>query len=299
MQEPEGGPAATQPEEIFGRRLKKRREELGLSQRDLAERMQGQGLDWHQTTVARTESTRRPVRLNEAMALAGILRVPLEELLRPEPDPASELSIIEDLIASNQEQMSGFRAALTDATVRFERAQARYRDVAMEVEEVRREMVNAEEYYERYRRELDRLHASRATLIKDRLSDLKPGDLVDIKASISHAFILPEAEGYRFKLFGPDGGVAMISGPYPTEGEAADSLKHFMEMYGDRKIKDADAFMRNEFLSSVLQMRKSHMTLDEIGKKIGESRRVVRELLREAEALRHHRIFAAGKDSVD
>lgn len=66
----------------FAAAVRKRRETLGLSQSELGRRMGELGLPWHAMTVARTESGARPIRLDEADALAQILNVPLQQLLQ-------------------------------------------------------------------------------------------------------------------------------------------------------------------------------------------------------------------------
>lgn len=69
------------PEGALARRLRNLRVGLGWSQVMLAERLAAQGLDWHQTTVAKTESAERAIRYNEIVVLAEALGVPTEELL--------------------------------------------------------------------------------------------------------------------------------------------------------------------------------------------------------------------------
>lgn len=51
-----------------------------LSQVGLAGIMRRRGFRWHPTTVQRVEAGARPVRLEEAEALADIFRVPLADL---------------------------------------------------------------------------------------------------------------------------------------------------------------------------------------------------------------------------
>ncbi len=64
--------------------VRRRREARGWSQGDLARRMQEAGWrNFHQTTVSRIEKGERPIRLGEAKALAEVLDVTLEVLLRP------------------------------------------------------------------------------------------------------------------------------------------------------------------------------------------------------------------------
>jgi transcriptional regulator with XRE-family HTH domain len=61
----------------FARLVTARRQELGLSQTEVARRMKVRIGGWFQQTVARTESGDRPVRLDEAVALADALEMPL------------------------------------------------------------------------------------------------------------------------------------------------------------------------------------------------------------------------------
>jgi transcriptional regulator with XRE-family HTH domain len=69
-------------EAIFGETVRLLRQERGLSQDDLAAAMRAEGFDWHQTTTSKTEAAQRPIRLNEAKALADILRMRLSAMLR-------------------------------------------------------------------------------------------------------------------------------------------------------------------------------------------------------------------------
>jgi len=137
------------PEEVFAQTLRRRRKELGISLRDLAERMQQQGHQWHHTTVARTESARRPVRLNEAVALAGILRMPLAELLTPAQD---------DHTPSNQDQLSFLEHELSLARGELAGAEYLVRLTREEMEVARQQVVEAQkrlhEVSERYRNAL-------------------------------------------------------------------------------------------------------------------------------------------------
>jgi transcriptional regulator with XRE-family HTH domain len=52
----------------------------GLSQEEVARLMREAGFSWRQTTAAKTEASDRPVRVNEAAALASILGTSLAEL---------------------------------------------------------------------------------------------------------------------------------------------------------------------------------------------------------------------------
>ena len=79
----------TDAEARFAARLKALRQARGMTQAELAALVADYGLNWHQTTVAKTERADRPLRLNEVQALADALRLPVLELLRGE-EPAFE-----------------------------------------------------------------------------------------------------------------------------------------------------------------------------------------------------------------
>ena len=56
-----------------------------LTRAALAKAVQALGYNWLQTTVAKTEAAERPLRLNEATALAGVLGIETEYLLLSPP----------------------------------------------------------------------------------------------------------------------------------------------------------------------------------------------------------------------
>ena len=61
------------PEQVAGERIREIRTARHLTQAALAKAMQALGYNWLQTTVAKTEAAERPLRLNEATALAGVV----------------------------------------------------------------------------------------------------------------------------------------------------------------------------------------------------------------------------------
>lgn len=63
------------PEQVVGENVRRLRKERGWSQEDLASRMTAKGLNWRQTTVAKTESATRPLRVDEFMALSKVFDV--------------------------------------------------------------------------------------------------------------------------------------------------------------------------------------------------------------------------------
>jgi transcriptional regulator with XRE-family HTH domain len=70
-----------QPDVLFGRRLRGLREEAGLTQRQLADRMRAAGYKMHQTTVAKIEAGERAVSVGEAAEFAGALGIDLTEMI--------------------------------------------------------------------------------------------------------------------------------------------------------------------------------------------------------------------------
>jgi transcriptional regulator with XRE-family HTH domain len=73
-------------EETVGANIKAMRAQLGLTQAELAEAMQGLGHSWIQTTVAKTEAADRPLRVNEVADLAKVLGVRVPELVSSRND---------------------------------------------------------------------------------------------------------------------------------------------------------------------------------------------------------------------
>lgn len=67
-------------ERILGAKIRHLREERGWSQSDLARRLSELGLDLHQTTIAKMEAGRRPLRVSEAVAVAQAFKLPANAL---------------------------------------------------------------------------------------------------------------------------------------------------------------------------------------------------------------------------
>jgi transcriptional regulator with XRE-family HTH domain len=68
------------PEAVFAKRARAVRQARGMSQRELGDRVRAQGLSVHHSGVNLIEKGRRKLGLNEAVAIARVLRVPLEHL---------------------------------------------------------------------------------------------------------------------------------------------------------------------------------------------------------------------------
>lgn len=79
-------------DKTFGTRLRQARERAGISQEHLAVNLLVMhDVNWHQTTVGKTEAGERPIRLNEAVAVADLLGVPLHELVYDRGDDAPRI----------------------------------------------------------------------------------------------------------------------------------------------------------------------------------------------------------------
>lgn len=105
--------------ETIGVSVRHHRERLGLSQTALSNRMRALGLSWHQMTVGRTESGERPLRLDEATALAGCLDVPVMELLRPPHTGPDELQRLADDLARAERALDRARKDEAEAAIRL------------------------------------------------------------------------------------------------------------------------------------------------------------------------------------
>jgi transcriptional regulator with XRE-family HTH domain len=64
---------------LFGYNLRKLRERAGMSEVALADAMREHGRPWHQSTVGRVQSGQQPAKYADAVALAAIFGVPLEQ----------------------------------------------------------------------------------------------------------------------------------------------------------------------------------------------------------------------------
>lgn len=79
---PEASPASESPQSVFGRRLRELRERLGRTQADVSRDLAaGGGPKIDHSGVARIERGERSVRLNEAVSLAALFGLTVDELL--------------------------------------------------------------------------------------------------------------------------------------------------------------------------------------------------------------------------
>lgn len=104
-------------EEDFRANMKKARESIGMTQTEMARQLKDIGLPFHQQTIQRVESGERPVRLDEAFAIAELLGLPLHELVRRDEQVVLEVA---------RARMARNAVALREAIEDYERGRARF-----------------------------------------------------------------------------------------------------------------------------------------------------------------------------
>jgi len=83
------------------------------------------GFPWHQTTVAKIEGAARPVRLNEAHALAYALQTSLYRLVSQEhDDPEAKVQSLRKEVAFRLEIQHRDEERLAEVTQRLEKSRA-------------------------------------------------------------------------------------------------------------------------------------------------------------------------------
>lgn len=98
------------PTEIFARRMLEERHRVGLTQATLAEKVTDQvGRTVDPSAIARAEKHQRAVRLDEAVAIAEILGVELESLLRDRDGVDDELDELQRDLELAEYQMTQAR----------------------------------------------------------------------------------------------------------------------------------------------------------------------------------------------
>jgi transcriptional regulator with XRE-family HTH domain len=107
------------PELVFGARVKALRQEIGIPLQSLAAAVRATtGAAMTARELARLENGERLVRLNEAVALAAIMDMTVEEMLRPLPAPPEQLR-------RAQEALGRARARMAEATAEYDFAKTR------------------------------------------------------------------------------------------------------------------------------------------------------------------------------
>ena len=127
------------PEEIAGRQLALLREERGWSQSEVARRMEAYGYNWHQTTVGRVESGKRPLRLNELVHPAAMFGVSPIRLIVPNVTPdrlSDDIKAIEDARSDFLGRLEEARGQLEDASTRRSGAEVTYQRLLQDLEQL-------------------------------------------------------------------------------------------------------------------------------------------------------------------
>lgn len=125
---------ATDPDDTFASRLKMRREALGLSQAEIAQRLAAEsGLSFQGSTIYKIETGKRKVTVAEAVALASALRTPLAEMLDAGVDSAKTAKdVLMDRGVSallEVEEAEHRLARVARAQVQMQQVLANYRDL--------------------------------------------------------------------------------------------------------------------------------------------------------------------------
>jgi transcriptional regulator with XRE-family HTH domain len=120
MMAPREPPAPGMVDRNVAANLRKHREELGLSQADLAARMAAAGWPFHPQTVSRIEAGTRKVNIGEGEALARFLGTTLGELTWPDP-VSSTVAWFDKFIASADDAYA--QVAMGTRDLLFARAQ--------------------------------------------------------------------------------------------------------------------------------------------------------------------------------
>jgi transcriptional regulator with XRE-family HTH domain len=108
-------------EKSFGDNVRHWRRERNWSQEDLAGKLRSEGIDLHQTSVAKIERGTRPLRVAEAAAIATIFRVPpLAVFLgSPQMEARSPMDQLNDMIASAQNLLNDMKADMSRSAGRY------------------------------------------------------------------------------------------------------------------------------------------------------------------------------------
>ena len=88
-----------------------------MSQEDLAQAMSRAGLAFHQSTIYKIESGERRVQLTEAIALAKIFGVSVDQLASSRTDRLSELAALRRAIAERHDERLRIELAILDHEV--------------------------------------------------------------------------------------------------------------------------------------------------------------------------------------
>lgn len=139
-----------EPERVLAAQARAYREKLGLTQDEIAAAMTARGHRMRQSTVAKIEAAQRPVRVNEAVALAAVLHADLPALLAgpaqqdrqdalaaardEERELAGQLRQAERRLEEHRQAHAAAEYAVADSAARLEAIQARHAEAREKAE---------------------------------------------------------------------------------------------------------------------------------------------------------------------
>lgn len=117
----------TEPTEAtFSRRMREAREAQGATQSAVATALaMMHGIKLDSTAITRMESGQRAIRLGEAVAIAAVLGMTVDELLRPVLSPDEQLRQAARQLETSEWRAAEARAEFTAARRRLERLRER------------------------------------------------------------------------------------------------------------------------------------------------------------------------------
>lgn len=264
-----------EPIEVIASAVRRHRERAGLSQTELARRMKAQGHPWHQMTVARTETGERPIRLDEALALAAVLDIAVPDLYTAPPDVDAQYEALVQAALSAEESLARYRemetrtAAIVGqlkeealrARALAEDAQHDYEVAVNRLQRAESEAAAAKAGIEMARERVDHLRAQ-VELVRTQkerealIQSLEPGELVDITIeNITGSRVVSTSEGHVFELLSGNGKIALRSSTYPNQDQARLALHRFMDVFSSKlsELRPTALERQKERLLSMLE----------------------------------------------
>lgn len=248
--------------------VRKHRKRRRLSQTELGRRMKAQGHPWHQMTVARTESGDRPLRLDEAIALAGIFDVSVSDLFTNRTLDDPEYEALREAVKAQESSLMAYTAMLgraeaalqqlhneamrarervDEAEMIYIQAVQRLQDAEKEVEDTRQSVRVSRTRFEELRSELEALRARRQQ--RALIESLKPGDHVNVtinNVEPAATRYVQQDKGIFYELLTIDGRVAMRGGPFKDTQTAKAAVDHLLKKHATRQSEQPDASEKGE-----------------------------------------------------
>lgn len=117
----------TTPESVFVQRLREERSRLGLSQAEFADRLSARmGAPVYPSTITRIEKGERGVKLDEAVAMADVLGLPIAALI-------DGVHRVDEQIAALQRRRAEQESRSKAAFVEYEQAQSAIADIDQQI----------------------------------------------------------------------------------------------------------------------------------------------------------------------